>query len=137
MPEGDNRLASDIADFMDFEGKKDPAFYAGDGRCYIYRNTLMEWERRAADLDYSHRAKIPLCENCDFFRPNDTTIQDADGQCRRNPPNGKGVFPPVWKKEWCGEHRWKFTKRSDGPQADHASQPSSDASLQTKKENQS
>jgi hypothetical protein len=59
MPEGDYRLAAEIAAFREQETKRNAGTLEADfPRVSVF--LLMDWERRATDLEYSKMAKVPL-----------------------------------------------------------------------------
>ena len=55
------------------------------------------WKDRAAGM---------ICKTCRFFVPK--TLADGSqsnlGRCRRHAPTAGG-FVPVFKTDWCGDHR--------------------------------
>lgn len=112
MPESSSglRLSEQIHEFIERSQKAFPFedFYT------ISRSDLHNWERWAYDLDASKGAKVPLCENCDFFAGK---TDGKWGPCRKrapvgNPHNADYQFPSMLTTDWCGEHRWKYTQRN-------------------------
>lgn len=51
------------------------------------------------------------CANCNFFRFKYET--DANGECRRHPPQVVIGWPTVEANDWCGE--WVWRQRDSNP----------------------
>ena len=51
--------------------------------------------------NWAGRSQGMVCETCVMFVPKG---ESKLGRCRRNAPTIKG-FVPVFKTDWCGEHR--------------------------------